>query len=214
MKRSAIWLVAMLAVGSISCNGGKDAEIARLKSELEAAKKTVAAKPAEDAPKPWPDQNDDVRPLAEVVRLLAENGGNRGWISEEFLVTYETKELIGKKAKRKLYIRFFPEKDKTSGKATIGYEETPAEEKPLGISDGVTNVSSDVYTFELVEISGKRILVVRGSAATVDGKPVEADPRYLYYRLQGDTLTIREFHRSAWYTENKLLEERRFKPDK
>jgi hypothetical protein len=214
MKRGAVLLIAMLAAGSVSCNGSKDAEIARLKSELEAAKKTVPAKPTEDGPKPWPDQNDDVRPLPEVARLLAENGGKRGWISEDFPFTHEFKELKGKKAKRKLYIRFFPEKDKTSGKATIGYEETPAEEKPPGISDGVTNVSSDVYTFELVEISGKRILVVRGSAATVDGKPVEVDPRYLHYTLQGDTLTIREFHRSAWYTESKMLEERRFKPDK
>lgn len=84
MKRDAIWLVAMLAVGSVSCNGGKDAEIARLKSELEAAKKTVAAKPTDDGPKLWLDQNEDTR---RVLQLLG--------YEQSFVIRWQHGELEG-----------------------------------------------------------------------------------------------------------------------
>src|SRR5437016_2081349 len=88
MKRGAIWLVVMflLATASISCNGGKDAEIARLKSELEAAKKAVAAKPADDRPKLWLDQNEDTRRPLDLLGydysfvLRWQHGELDGWV--------------------------------------------------------------------------------------------------------------------------------------
>jgi hypothetical protein len=86
MKRGAIWLVAMLAAGSVSCNGGKDAEIARLKSKLEASKKTVAAKPTDDGPKVWLDENEDTRRVLQLVGyekafvIRWQHGELEGWI--------------------------------------------------------------------------------------------------------------------------------------
>ena len=96
MRRGAIWLAVigfMLATASLSCSGGKDEEIARLKTELESAKQ-VAARAADTErektrPKLWLDKD-----VAESIRLLGydnvfvirwQHGEVEGWyeIDEE-----------------------------------------------------------------------------------------------------------------------------------
>ncbi len=95
MKRGAIWLTVafMLATASLSCSGGKDAEIARLEAELRSAKQEVAraadTEREKTRPKVWLDKD-----AAESIRLLGydnvfvirwQHGEVEGWyeIDEE-----------------------------------------------------------------------------------------------------------------------------------
>ena len=90
MKRRAIWLIVacMLVTASLSCSGGKDAEIARLEAELRSAKQEVAraadTEREKTRPKLWLDED-----AAKSITLLGydnvyviryQHGEVEGWV--------------------------------------------------------------------------------------------------------------------------------------
>src|SRR5690349_20090578 len=93
MKRGATWLIVafMLASASLSCGGGKDAEIARLKTELDSAKQVVArtadTEREKTRPKLWLDEDaaESIRVLGydDVFVLRWQRGEVEGWVEFE-----------------------------------------------------------------------------------------------------------------------------------